>query len=95
MLVDRWLDERGLLADAGDPRSANALSYRLHGRAITLRCYLGLDPVSFAELLATFAGVSGSEDSLEALHAEGRLLFYARFVPWCLLRRPQRCHATR
>src|ERR1700729_2556598 len=36
-LVDAWLDEHGLLDDDGLPFPANALSDRLHARAITLR----------------------------------------------------------
>ena len=78
VLVDRWLDEHGLLTDDGEPRPANALADRLHGRAMALRGQLGLDPVSFAKLLATFAGVAGGEDALEALKAEGRRLVEAR-----------------
>jgi hypothetical protein len=77
-LVDQWLDEHGLLTDDGDPRPANALADRLHARAITLRGQLGLDPVSFAKLLATFAGVPGAESALDALKAEGRRLVEAR-----------------
>jgi len=77
-LVDRWLDEHGLLTDDGDPRPANSLSDRLHARAITLRSQLGFDPVSFAKLLATFAGVPGGEDALSALKAEGARLVEAR-----------------
>jgi hypothetical protein len=34
--------------------------------------------VAFARLLATFAGVAGGEDALEALKAEGRKLIEAR-----------------
>ena len=77
-LVDRWLDEHGLLDDDGNPHPANALADRLHARAITLRGQLGLDPSSFSKLLATFAGVPGAEDALEALKAEGRALIEAR-----------------
>jgi hypothetical protein len=77
-LVDRWLDEHGLLTDEGVPHPANALADRLHARAITLRGQLGLDPVSFARLLATFAGVPGGEDALEALKREGARLVEAR-----------------
>jgi len=77
-LVDAWLDEHGLLDDDGVPHPANALSDRLHGRAMALRTQLGLDPVSFAKLLATFAGVPGGEDALEALKVEGRRLVEAR-----------------
>lgn len=77
-LVDAWLDEHGLLTDDGTPRPANALADRLHGRAQALRGQLGLDPVSFARLLATFAGVPGGDDALDALRAEGRRLVEAR-----------------
>ncbi|MGD0747726.1 MAG: hypothetical protein ABSB68_07940 [Acidimicrobiales bacterium] len=77
-LVDLWLDEHGLLDGDGNPHAANALADRLHGRAITLRGQLGLDPVAFAKLLATFAAVPGGEDALEALKAEGRRLIEAR-----------------
>ena len=79
-LVDAWLDANGLLDDDGVPHPANALADRLHARAITLRGQLGLDPVSFAKLLAIFAGVPGGEDALEALKAEGRRLIEARSV---------------
>jgi hypothetical protein len=77
-LVDEWLDEHGLLDADGVPFPANALADRLHARCITLRSQLGLDPVSFAKLLATFAGVPGGEDALEALKVEGRRLVEAR-----------------
>jgi hypothetical protein len=77
-LVDVWLDENGLLDADGVPYPANALADRLHARAITLRGQLGLDPVSLAKLLATFAGVPGGEDALEALKAEGRRLIEER-----------------
>ena len=77
-LVDEWLDEHGLLDEHGIPHPANGLSDRLHARAITLRGQLGLDPVSLAKLLATFAGVPGGEDALEALKAEGRRLVEER-----------------
>lgn len=77
-LVDAWLDDHGLLDGEGVPFPANALSDRLHARCITLRSQLGLDPVSFAKLLATFAGVPGGEDALEALKAEGKRLVEAR-----------------
>jgi hypothetical protein len=77
-VVDAWLDEHGLLTDDGEPRPANALSDRLHARANSLRGVLGLDPVSFSKLLATFAGVPGGEDALAALRAEGRRLVEAR-----------------
>jgi hypothetical protein len=77
-LVDRYLDGHGLLNAEGVPHPANALSDRLHARAITLRGQLGFDPVSFAKLLATFAGIPGGEDALEQLRAEGRRLVDAR-----------------
>jgi len=77
-LVDDWLDEHGLLDDDGVPLAANGLADRLAARAITLRGQLGLDPVSFAKLLATFAGVPGGEDALEALKREGARLVEAR-----------------
>ena len=77
-LVDDWLDEHGLLSEEGEPRSANTLSDRLHARAAHLRSTMGLDPVSFAKLLATFAGVPGGEDALDALKREGARLVEAR-----------------
>jgi phage terminase small subunit len=77
-LVDAWLDEHGLLDAKGVPHPANALADRLASRCITLRSQLGLDPTSFARLLATFANVGGGEDALAALKAEGRKLMEAR-----------------
>jgi hypothetical protein len=77
-LVDTWLNDHGLLDADGVPFPANALADRLHARCITLRSQLGLDPTSFAKLLATFAGVPGGEDALEALKAEGKRLVEAR-----------------
>jgi len=77
-LVDRYLDEHGLLNADGVPHPANALSDRLHARAITLRGQLGFDPVSFAKLLSTFAQLPGGESALEALVEEGRRLIAAR-----------------
>jgi hypothetical protein len=64
----------------GVPHPANNLADRLAARASTLRGQLGLDPVSFSKLLATFAGVPGGESALEALKAEGRLLVEARLA---------------
>lgn len=78
VMVDRWLNEHGLLDEEGIPYPANALADKLHSRAITLRGQLGLDPVAFAKLLATFAAVPGTEEGLEALKAEGRRLIQAR-----------------
>jgi hypothetical protein len=77
-LVDAWIDEVGPLTAKGGPRAAMALSDRLHARAASLRARLGLDPQSMSKLLATFAGVPGSEDALAALRAEGRALVEAR-----------------
>jgi hypothetical protein len=77
-LVDAWLDSSGLLDAEGVPFPAVAVSDRLHGRALALRSQLGLDPTSFARLLATFAGVPGGEDALDALRAEGARLVEAR-----------------
>ena len=77
-LVDAWLDEYGLLDANGDPTPANALSDRLHTKAITMRGQLGLDPTSLARLLATFATVPGGDEALEALKSEGRRLMIAR-----------------
>ena len=77
-LVNQWLDEHGLLDAKGRPHPATAYADRLHARASKLRSQLGLDPVVFARLLATFAGVAGGEDALEALKAEGRKLIEAR-----------------
>jgi hypothetical protein len=76
-LVDAWLDEHGLLDDDGAPRPANNLADRLHGRAANLRAAMGLDPASFARLLATFSGVVGGEDALAALKREGARLIEA------------------
>jgi len=77
-IVDDWLNEVGLLDDDGAPRPAAALSDRLHGRAAHLRSQMGLDPVSFAKLLATFSAVPGAEDELAALKREGARLIEAR-----------------
>jgi len=78
-LVDRWLDEHGLLTAHGVPRPANALADRLHARAQSLRAQCGLDPTAFARLLATFSLVpDGAPDALAALRAEGARLIAAR-----------------
>jgi hypothetical protein len=77
-IVDEWLDANGLLDDEGNPRPANGLSDRLHGRAAHLRAAMGIDPTSFAKLLATFAAVPGAEDELAALKREGARLIAAR-----------------
>jgi hypothetical protein len=77
-LVDDWLDEHGLLNEDGIPHPANALSDKLHARAQSLRSQMGMDPTSFARLLATYAGVPGAESALDALRAEGRRLVEAR-----------------
>ncbi len=60
------------------PRAAALFAERLHSRAQSLRAELGLSAQSFARLLDSFSSVSGGEDALEALKAEGRLLIEAR-----------------
>jgi hypothetical protein len=79
-LVNNWLDIHGLLDDDGVPRPASMLADRLTFRAMSLRSALGLDPTSFARLLATFAGVPGDagEDALDALRAEGHKILARR-----------------
>lgn len=77
-LVDAWLDEHGLLDHDGVPLPANNLAHQLHTRAITLRSQLGLDPTSFARLLASFAAAPGADDVLKALRAEGAAILAAR-----------------
>lgn len=57
------------------------LADRLHARATTLRGQLCLDPVSFAKLMATLAGVPDGQDALKALRAEGRRLVEAQSGP--------------
>jgi hypothetical protein len=79
-LVDDWLDANGLLDESGVPFAANTLADRLAARCITLRAQCGLDPVSFAKLLSTFATVPGADDALEQLKAEGRRLVEAHDV---------------
>jgi hypothetical protein len=77
-LVDRYLDEAGQLNARNQPRPAAVYADRMHARAERLRARLGLDVVSFGGLLATFAGLPGGEDALEALRTEGRRLVDAR-----------------
>jgi len=77
-LVDDYLDEAGQLDDKCHPRPAAIYADRMHARADRLRQRLGLDVVAFGGLLATFAGLPGGEDALEALNAEGRRLVEAR-----------------
>lgn len=77
-LVADWLDERGDLDDDGEPRPAATYSLRLEASAAAKRAALGLDPMSFAKLLATFSGSAGADDVLEALRAEGAAILAAR-----------------
>jgi hypothetical protein len=79
-LVDEWIDEVGPLTAKGGPRAAMVLSDRLHARAASLRARLGLDPAAMAKLLATFSGVPGGQDALEALRAEGQALIDGRLA---------------
>ena len=82
-LLDVWLDEKatavnpGDLDDAGVPRPAALLADRMHTRAAHLRATLGLDPQAMARLLASFSVVSGGDDVLAALRAEGAALVAA------------------
>jgi hypothetical protein len=77
-IVDDWLNDHDIMEPEAAP--ANALSDRLHARAGALRPRLGLDAEALSKLLATFAGVPGAEDALDALKAEGRRLIEARSV---------------
>ncbi len=78
LLIDEYLDRHGLLDADGVPRPAATYADRLEVRAAALRGQLGLDPMSFAKLLATFSGTPGAADVLEALTAEGREVMTAR-----------------
>jgi hypothetical protein len=80
-LLDAWLEEHGMLTEDGDVRNAANLADKMHTRAITLRGQLGLDPLSFAKLLVTFAAAPGADDIVAALAAEGRKAMTARSDP--------------
>lgn len=79
-LVGDWLDERGLLDEAGEPRPATGFLLRLESQASTLRARLALDPSSLAALLAKLAGAPAQHvaEEREALLAEARVLVEAR-----------------
>jgi hypothetical protein len=80
-LVRQYVDEQGLLDDDGNPRPVLTLLDRLEGRAASLRSELGLTPLALAKLLgslATTAAVSGDDDALETLKAEGARILAAR-----------------
>lgn len=80
-LVADWLDEHGLLDVDGEPRPASTYALRLEASAQARRERLGLDPMSFAKLLATFSGTAGADDVLERLRAEGAAIMAARSMP--------------
>jgi hypothetical protein len=78
-LLDAWLGERGLLDGEGNPRPAVNLLNQFEKRAESLRARLGLDPASWAKLLASLsAGEGGADDELEHLRAVGRRIIQAR-----------------
>lgn len=75
-LVLDWLDEHGPLDDEGEPRGATNLQLKLESSAANLRATLGLDPQSWARLLASFAaaGDPADEGRRQLLEVGRRLL---------------------
>jgi hypothetical protein len=78
VLLHRYLDEHGLLDDAGEPRPAATWAAKLEGRAQSLRAELGLSPASMAKLLGDLSRTSASGDGVDALKAAGRALLEGR-----------------
>jgi len=81
VVLRAYLDEHGMLDDAGQPRPAAALLGKVEGRLLRLRGALGLDPQSLGSLLtkaASVAATTGDDGALEALRAEGRALLATR-----------------
>lgn len=76
--VVAWLDERGLLDEDGEPRSATNLLLRLEATAANRRSELGLTPQSFARLLQATADQPGAAEERERLLAEARRLVEAQ-----------------
>lgn len=77
-LVGQYLDVHGLLDDGGEPRPAASYLLRLEARADNARARLGLDPTSFAGLLAKLSDNPQAAGEREALLAEARALVDAR-----------------
>ncbi|HEV2810805.1 MAG TPA: hypothetical protein VGV93_10480 [Acidimicrobiales bacterium] len=79
-LVGDYLDEHGLLDEAGQPRPATGFLLKLETTAANLRARLALDPSSLAGLLAKLAGAPAEHvaEEREKLLAEARLLVEVR-----------------
>ncbi|HEX3542784.1 MAG TPA: hypothetical protein VHT75_20315 [Acidimicrobiales bacterium] len=78
LLVSDWLDEHGLLDSEGRPFPAATFADKLEARAGNARAQLGLDPQSFAKLMATIAGIPGAANEIEALRREGAAILAAQ-----------------
>lgn len=78
-LLQKYLDEHGILDDEGKPRPSAEFMLRLETRAEKLRARLGLDPLSMASLIRLLTDAPGTDDdALDKLKAEGRAIIEAR-----------------
>lgn len=77
-LLREWLDEVGILDDAGEPRGALKALSQAESRADRARTQLGLSPAAWASLhRAMTTGPDGTSGALEALVAQGRAMLTA------------------
>lgn len=79
-LLGEYLDERGLLDDAGVPLPAVALAERFERQAATLRAQLALTPMTWAQLRRTTADIDGGDviDIKAGLRDAGRRILEAK-----------------
>lgn len=79
-LLHEYLDEHGMLDEAGVPRPALGLSEQVEKRAATLRAQLSLTPQTWAQLRRTMTDVSGGDaaDIRAGLVAAGRQMLEAK-----------------
>jgi hypothetical protein len=80
-LLRGWIDEHGMLDDAGEDTGAVKALDRVERRLDKARDALGLSPQALGRLLQTAASVAtatGDTESLASLREEGRRILAAR-----------------
>jgi hypothetical protein len=74
LLVEKFLEEHGLLDEDGRPRPAADLALRVERQAADARSRLGLDPMSRVKLEQALAASAKDRLDIQAELAEGRRL---------------------
>jgi hypothetical protein len=86
VLLRKYLDEHGLIDEAGEPRAASARLDKVETRAVKLREQLGLTPLSMVKLMAGLSSIEpgAAQGGLDALKAAGRQIRTAASEPAAL-----------